>query len=224
MPTKTKKGVKRSEEVYSVHDGIDRVLNDSPERKFKESVELAFNLKNVDMEKPANRIDEEILLPHGTGKERKIAAFAGGEVALKAEEMGADALSSDAITKLAENRKQAKAFANKYDFIIAEVSMMPEIGKKLGVVLGPRGKMPAPLAPGVDVSPIVERMKKTIRVRSRDKVTFHTPIGNRAMGRDELTTNAETVVKRIVAKLENGPQNIRSIYITTTMGTAARVM
>ena len=224
MSSKNKKDVKGDGEVYSIRDGIERVLNDSPERKFRESVELAFNLRNVDMEKPANRIDEEILLPHGTGKDRKIAVFAGGEVALKAEEAGADALSAEAIAKLAENKKKAKAFANKYDFIIAEVSMMPEIGKKLGIVLGPRGKMPTPLAPGVDVAPIIERMKKTIRVRSRDKTTFHALIGTRDMSTDELVDNAETVIKRVVSKLENGAQNIRSVYVTTTMGTAARVM
>jgi len=102
--------------------------------------------------------------------------------------------------------------------------MMPEIGKKLGIVLGPRGKMPTPLAPGVDVQPIVERMKRTVRVRSRDKTTFHVLIGSRDMNEDEIVSNAETVLKRIESKLENGRQNIKSVYVTTTMGISGRVM
>jgi large subunit ribosomal protein L1 len=215
---------KGSEEVYSVLNGVSSVLTESPERKFKESVEMAFNLKNVDMDKPANRIDEEILLPHGSGRDRKVAVFAGGEVALKAKEAGADTFSQEEIGKMAADKKLAKAFANRYDFIIAEVAMMPEIGKKLGIVLGPRGKMPTPLAPGVDVQPIVERMKKTVRVRSGDKTTFHILIGKRGMSEDEIVSNAETVLKRIESKLENGRQNIKSVYITTTMGISGRVM
>ncbi|VUT28259.1 MAG: 50S ribosomal protein L1 [Candidatus Syntrophoarchaeum sp. GoM_oil] len=226
MSKKRKIGSKEgeNEEVYSIRNGISFILNNSPERKFKESVEVAFNLKNVDMEKPTNRIDEEILLPQGLGTERKVAVFAGGEVALKAKEAGADTFAVEEIDKLAKDRKVAKAFANKYDFIVAEVSMMPAIGKKLGIVLGPRGKMPTPLAPGVDVTPIVERLKKTIRARSRDKPTFHIPIGKRNMSEDELISNAETVIKRIESKLENGQQNIKSVYITTTMGVSGRVM
>ncbi|HDM36983.1 MAG TPA: 50S ribosomal protein L1 [Candidatus Syntrophoarchaeum butanivorans] len=224
MSKKTKKDGKGSDEVYSVRDGISLVLNNSPERKFTESVELAFNLKNVDMGKPKNRIDEEILLPHGPGRERKIAVFASGEVALKAQKAGADAFSPEEIDKLAEDKKKAKAFAREYDFIIAEASLMPIIGKKLGIILGPRGKMPTPLPPGVEVEPIVDRLKRTVRVRSRDKTTFHVLIGRRDMDVDELTENAETVIKRVESRLESGRQNIKSVYVTTTMGISGRVM
>ena len=68
-----------------------------------------------------------------------------------------------------------------FDFFIAEAPLMPVIGKRLGVVLGPRGKMPKPLPPGADPTPVIISLRNTVRVRSRDKKTFHAPIGTRDM-------------------------------------------
>lgn len=206
-------------------ESVKKILDISPQRKFEESVELAINLKNVDLSQPQNRIDEEIILPHGRGKPVKIAVFAKGEVAQQAKAAGADYIFDETdIDELANDPARARNLANEVDFFIAETAFMPKIGKTLGRVLGPRGKMPEPLTPDKDITQLINRARSSIKVRSKDRPTFHIPIGRRSMEPETLAENAETVLKRIEQKLERGTQNIRSVYIKTTMGPAVRVM
>jgi large subunit ribosomal protein L1 len=197
---------------------------DSPNRNFAESVDLAINLKNIDMSQPQNRIDEAVVLPSGLGKPVKIAVFASGELAIKAEDAGADIVfPPEQIEKLKEDKAKGKSIAKEYDFFLAEAPLMPSIGKNLGQILGPRGKMPEVVPPNADIGHIIKRLRKTVKLRSRDKKTFHTMIGCKAMTPEEITANIETILKHLGAKLASN-QNIHSIYVKTTMGPAVRVV
>ena len=93
----------------------------------------------------------------------------------------------------------------------------------LGVVLGPRGKMPRPVPPVADPGAIAKGLKDVAIVRSRDKVTFHTVIGTREQSLDALTQNGIEVWKRVTSKLERGSGNIRSFYVKTSMGPSIQV-
>jgi large subunit ribosomal protein L1 len=204
---------------------IQEAVNNAKERRFVETVDMAVNLRNVDMKRPENRIDAIVTLPHGLGKPRKIGVFARGETALKAKEAGADViLSPEDIDELAKNKREAKKLANSIDFFIAEAPLMPEIGRKLGPVLGPRGKIPQPIPPLSDPTPVIERLRNSIKIRTRDKPTFHAPIGTRNMDADKLAENALEVIKVVENKYENAPQVVKSIYIKTTMGPSVRVV
>ena len=101
---------------------------------------------------------------------------------------------------------------------------MPAIGKRLGQVLGPRGKMPTPLPPQADVTAVVTRLKKAIKIRSKDRMTFHTIIGNETMQPEQIADNIDAIINRIEGKLEKGKMNIGSVYVKTTMGPAVKVM
>ncbi|EDY34665.1 ribosomal protein, L1P family [Aciduliprofundum boonei T469] len=205
--------------LTAVKDAIEK----SKERKFLESVDLAINLKDVDLSIPKNRINEEVILPHGRGKEIKIGVFASGETALKAKNCADLVIAPEEIEKLAEDKRKARKIANQYDFFLAEAPLMGKIGKSLGIILGPRGKMPKPLPPGADPCPLVERLKKTVRMRSRDKRTFHVPVGTKNMEPEKIAGNIEEVIKRLETKLERGLQNIDSVYVKTTMGPAVKI-
>jgi large subunit ribosomal protein L1 len=204
---------------------IQDAVNNAKERKFVETVEMAVNLRNIDMKKPENRIDALITLPHGLGKPRKVGVFARGETALKAKDAGADAIfSPEDIDDLAKNKRKAKKIANSIDFFIAEAPLMPEIGKKLGPILGPRGKIPQPIPPLADPKPVVERLRKSVKVRTRDKTTFHAPIGIKTMEPDKIADNALEILKIVENKYENPSQVVKSVYVKTTMGPAVRVI
>ncbi len=208
-----------------IEKAVKEILEKSPKRNFKESVDLAINLKGVDMSKPKNRIDESIILPSGLGREIRVGVFARGETALKSEKAGANLIiPPDEIPKLGADKKKLRALIKDIDFFIAEAPLMPSIGKSMGPILAPRGKMPDPIPPGGDVGNLIERVRRTIKVRSRDRLTFHISIGARTMSPEELSNNAETVIKRIEGRLEKGSQNIRSVYLKTTMGQAVRVI
>ncbi|MEZ5335547.1 MAG: 50S ribosomal protein L1 [Methanolobus sp.] len=209
----------------SIVEAIEKLLAESPERKFSEGVELAINLKNLDMSQPKNRVDEEILLPHGLGKDLKIAVFAKGEVGLQAKDAGAESVfSEEDLAEMGEDKARARSVANEYDFFIAEVQYMAQIGKALGAILGPRGKMPTPLPPGKNVGDLINSARSSIRVRSKDKLTFHVSVGRRGMDVQKLAENIETVLSRVEGGLEKGKHNIKAIYVTTTMGKSVKVV
>lgn len=204
---------------------VKQALEEAPERKFTESVDIAFNLKNIDMSQPANRVDEEIILPNGLGKSIKLAVFAKGDIAQRATKAGADIiLDPEEIESLRDNKSKARELANDIDYFVSDVAYMPIIAKSLGPVLGPRGKMPEPLTPDKNIEDVIKKAKNSIKVRSKDKLTFHLPVGRRDMDPEKLAQNVQSVIDRIEHKLEKGKQNIRSVYVKTTMGPAVKVM
>lgn len=202
----------------NIYETVKKALEESKKRNFRESVDLAFNLKYVDLSDPKKRINEEILLPHGRGKPIKVAVFASGDTALKAKNAADIVITPEELDKLAEDKRKAKKLANQYDFFLAEAGLMTKIGKLLGVVLGPRGKMPKPIPPGSDPTNIIQSLKRTVRARSKERRTFHVPVGTRDMKPEDIAENIEEVLKKITGKLEKGSGNIDSVYVKTTMG------
>jgi large subunit ribosomal protein L1 len=205
---------------------VEKVLEESKKlgRKFKQNIDVVINLKNVDLNDAKNRIDEEVLLPHGRGRESKIAIFASGELALKAKEQVDLLIKPEDIEDLAKDKKKFKKIVEEHDFFLAEAPLMPTIGKTLGVVLGPRGKMPKPLPPQVDISGIVKNLRKTIKVRSKASKTFHVVAGKEEMDKEQIAENIDTIIKRVESRLERGRMNIGSVYIKTTMGPSVRLI
>jgi large subunit ribosomal protein L1 len=207
----------------SIQDAVSRALSDSPERNFRETVDLAINLRDLDLADPNNRVDESIVLPSGTGQDTQIVVFAEGETALRAEDVADQVLDSDDLEDLGDDDNAAKDLADETEFFIAEADMMQDIGRYLGTVLGPRGKMPTPLQPDDDVVETVNRMKNTVQVRSGERRTFHTRVGSEDMDAEGIADNIDVILRRLFTDLEKGPQNIDSVYVKTTMGPAVEV-
>ncbi len=212
-------------EQEKITEAVKQALEKSQQRKFSESIDLAINLKNLDMNQPQNRIDEEVILPNGIGKPIKIAVFAKGETAQRAKGAGADyVFDPDEIAVLGEDKARAKTLAEEVNFFISEAAYMPAIGKTLGQVLGPRGKMPIPLTPDKDIVAIINKSKNSVKVRSKDKMTFHISVGRKEMDPQKLSENIAAIINRIEHRYERGLYNVRSIYVKTTMGPAVRVV
>lgn len=203
-------------------DAIKKAVESAPERKFPESVEVAVNLKDVDLSVAKNRIDEEVVLPKGRGKPIRVCMFASGQLAFKAKEVADLVITPDQIEDLAGNKRKSRKMAEEYDFFIAEAPLMPVIGKRLGQVLGPRGKMPRPMPPTADPAPLIRSMRNTVRVRTKNVRTFHAPIGVRTMSIEDLAENLDFLLQRVASKLERGKFNIHSAFVKTTMGPAVR--
>lgn len=203
---------------------IKKAMDSGKERKFLESVELAINLKDIDLTNPKNRINEEVLLPHGRGKDIKIGVFGSGELAVKARKTADLVILAEELDTIAGDKKAAKQMVIEHDFFIAEAPLMPVIGKRLGIFLGSRGKMPKPIPPQADPAPIVKNLRSTVRLRSKERKTFHVPIGSKTMKPEDIAENLEVILKRLESKLDRGRMNIRSIYLKTTMGPSVRIM
>ena len=207
-----------------IEDAIKDILENSKERKFLESIELAINLKHVDLKNPKNRINQEIILPKGRGKDIKIGVFATGELAVKSKDVADIVITPEQIDEFAEDKRNSKKLINDYSFFIAEAPLMPTIGKSLGIILGPRGKMPKPIPPNANPEPIVNNLRNTVRARSKENRTFHVPIGTKNMTVEDILENADLVLKKIISMLERGKANIASAYIKSTMGRSIKIM
>ncbi len=206
-----------------IENAVSRALQDAPDRNFIESVDLAINLRDLDLNDPSNRIEESIVLPEGTGQETRIVVFADGETAVRAEGVADDVIDPDELDDLGDDDSRAKDLASETDFFIAEEALMPDIGRYLGTILGPRGKMPTPLSPDDDIVEVINRMKNTVQVRSGDRRTFHTLVGAEDMDATAIADNIDVILRRLYADLEKGPQNVDSVYVKTTMGPAVEV-
>ena len=204
-------------------EAITHAIEGAPERKFVEAIDISFTIKDVDLKNPNNRIQEEIRLPSGRGKAIKVAMFAASDAAKKARDAGIEVIDPSEIEELGKNKGKAKKLANSYDFFLSEVPHMGLIGRYLGVVLGPRGKMPRPVPPVVDPAVIAAGLQSTTVIKSRDKITFQASFGTLSQSHEELLKNALEVYNRVTSKLERGIGNIRSLYIKTSMGPANKI-
>ncbi len=207
----------------AIAEAVGEVRSKAKKRNFVQSIDLAINLKDLDMKKPENRIDEEVVLPHGRGKEVKIAIIADGELAHQAKKIVNRVVEKPELEDLAKDRREAKRIAEENDFFISQADLMPTVGRFLGPVLGPRGKMPKPVPPTVKIDPLVARLKKTVKIRSRDNNTFHLGVATEDMEDKGIVENVEAVLRFLENKLEKGSHNIKSIYLTSTMGPSIKI-
>jgi len=203
---------------------VQKALESAKKRNFVETVELAINLRDIDLSLPKNRIQEDIVLPKGRGKAINVTVIGGGELALKAKNVADLVIGPDELGTIADNKKQAKKIANDTDYFIAEAPLMAQVGKRLGTVLGPRGKMPKPIAPGADPAAMIDNLRKSVTVRSKDHKTFHVPVGTVNMSAEDIADNIDVVMSRVIGHLEKGKHNLDSAYIKTTMGASERLM
>jgi len=193
-------------------------------RKFAQSIDLVVKLREVDLKKPENRINETIALPNPPEKPLKVCVIASGDLATRAKAAGADMLvSRQDLENLGKDKKAARKLAVDYDFFIAEAPLMPLVGRGLGSLLGPRGKMPTPVPPNAAIDQIITGHRKMVRVRMREQPVLQCRVGTEDMPDDKLIENVQAVVSRIEQKLERGFKNISEVLLKTTMGKPVKV-
>lgn len=186
-------------------------------RKFLQTWDLSVSLKNIDLKKPENKLNLEFPLPEGRGKESKVI-FIVDTLLPEAKKTGALVLTKNDLEKLGKEKKKLKSYAKEYDWWFCEAPLMPLVGKTLGVVLGPRGKMPKPIPPKGSVQPFVEMSKRLVRIRLRDSPVIHVPVGTENMKEEQIMKNIVAVMNFIKEKLPKGRGNIKGAHIKLTMG------
>jgi large subunit ribosomal protein L1 len=208
-----------SVDTKTLIESVKEAKSKAEKKKFTQSVELVINLRDIDMKKPENKIQESIELPYAVGKKSKVCVIASGELALRARRAGADLVIERAeLESLGGDKKRQKTLVNEYDYFISEAPLMPVVGRVLGAVLGPKGRMPTPVAPNANIGDIIEKQRKTVQIRLRGQPILQCRIGTEDMSDQQIAENVETVIRRLEGKLKRGLKNIRSIVIKTAMG------
>ena len=193
------------------------------ERKFKESLELYITLKDIDVKK-GFALNEVIQLPKKMSKPASVCVMASGDTGLKAKNANADqVISEDELTKLGTDKRKSRKVINKHDFFLADTKLMPVVGKTLGQLLGPRGKMPTPLPFNAPIESFLDRFRSSIRVKSKGSLSMSCKVGEESMEDADIAVNANAVATTIEKKLPNGEKNIKKIMFKTTMGKVVKV-
>ena len=208
----------------TILNAVKEAREKSEKRKFNQSVELILKLQEIDMKSPEAKIQEVVELPHALEKPNKICVIASGELAMKARKANADhVVERSELEGLAGKKQEMRKIANEYDFFIAEAPLMPLIGKTLGSVLGPRGKMPVPVPPSADIASLIAKHRKTVTIRLRNQPTLQSRIGMENMKDEEITENILAVLRVLEGKLKRGMKNIKFAYIKTAMGAPVKI-
>lgn len=210
--------------MAKIAEAVQKARTTGKQRNFTQSIDLVINLREIDLSKPENRINEEIVLPHGRGRDIKVAVIADGELALQAQKAGADlVITRKGIEEYAKDKKKLKQIANVHKFFVAQTDIMPLVGKHFGPVLGPRGKMPKPVPSNIAIAPLLERLKKTVRLQLKERPILHVVIGNEKMDNEKIAENVEAVLARLEMALDKGKNQIGSVYIKSTMGSPVKL-
>ena len=196
---------------------IKKAKEETKKRKFKQSIELIINFKDIDVKK-GFAINEVVQLPK-TSSPATVCVIATGDMNQKAKAAKADSvIGNEELSKYEANKRESRKFINKYDFFLADTQIMPTVGKALGQLLGPRGKMPTPVPFNAPIDAFLARFRTSIKVRTRASLSISCKIGDESMEDADLAINAFTVLSAIEKKLPNGEKNIRKVMIKTTMG------
>ena len=207
------------ETLYSPLEAI-KLLKSAPETKFDETVEVHFNL-GLNVRHAEQQLRGTLMLPHGSGKDVRVAVFAEGEKAKEAEEAGADVVGSADLAKRVE-----EGFTD-FDVAIATPDQMGNVGK-LGRILGPRGKMPNPKTGTVtmDVGKAVTEAKAgKLEYRTDRGANVHVAIGKRSFDERLLVENYAALIEEIMRAKPAAAKGryIRRVTLTTTMGPGIHV-
>ena len=208
-----------------IEEAVKKVLEESKPRNFTQSIDVVITINDLDVNKPENRLDEEVLLPNGRGKDVTVAFIAEGELAYQAEKAGADiVIDKEKLEELGKNRPEAKKSANTYDFFVAQADLMPTVGRFLGPVLGPRKKMPKPIPASANPEVILGRLKSTVKIRVKDQPLIQSIVGSEDMTEAQIAENIDAVIDVLDRNLEQGSKQIKAMYLKTTMGPVTRVI
>jgi large subunit ribosomal protein L1 len=215
LNTKVKKNL-----VYTWDDAL-KLAKETSKVKFDASVELHINL-GIDPKKGDQQIRSTVVLPHGTGKSKKIAAFVSPEKEKDAKEAGADLVcGEDEIKKIKETEKV------DFDIAVTTPDMMPKLAS-IAKVLGPKGLMPNPKTDtvGPNIKKIIEELKKgKITFKNDDTGNVHVSIGKVSFSEAQLKENLTAFMEALKKTKPSSSKGtfMKNIVVQSTMGPAIKI-
>ncbi|MGC8568600.1 MAG: 50S ribosomal protein L1 [Nitrososphaeria archaeon] len=200
--------------MVKLEELLDEALKSSKRRNFVQSVDVIVTIdKN---RAKAQTFNELVYLPVKFRSPDEIVIIGSGDVALEAKRQNLRLVDPDTLDRLATNKREAKKLATRSFAFIAEASLMPRVGKALGPILAPRGKMPVPIPNVAALQATFERLLGATRLRGRNVFGVQAKIGYENMSKEDLLKNAKALIDYLEKKLP--PKSIDRIGFKLTMG------
>lgn len=193
-------------------------LRKEKKRKFNQTVELIINLRKIDVKK--TQLNFFVSVPFKV-KEKKICAF------LEVKNENVDTITPDEFKRYS-NKKDIKKLSKKYDFFIAESSLMPKVAATFGKVLGPAGKMPSPQLGIIsntgkkDIEDVIKKVNSNIRIKLKEP-SIKVAIGKESNKDEEILENIMSVYNSVIKNLPKGKENVKNILIKFSMSKPQKV-
>lgn len=203
-------------------EAIKKARESSKKRNFKQTFDLAINLKNIDLRKPENKIKAEVNLPNAPGRKMKIGVIVD-RLSTEAKDLeDVYVIKKEELDNIGKNKKIAKKIASECTSFIAEAPLMPLVGKNLGPVLAPRNLMPLPIPPTANLKSLIESRRNIIRIQLKTSPAIHLSVGTEEMADEKVAENVDAIVKGIIASLPKGKEQVKNFVIKLTMGPAIK--
>jgi large subunit ribosomal protein L1 len=205
-------------DINAVMRAVEEAKAKAKKRRFKQSYELIVRFRDFDVKNQNNRFNVTVVLPHPLqGKTPKVCVMATGAMVLAAKEANADAvLTREDIEKLAGNKKEIRKLAQSYDYFVATPDLMVLIGRVMGQILGPRNKMPEVVQPNADIKAVIERLRRSVRVRVKDQPQIMCRVGTEDMDSKQVSENIVAVLEEVLKRVR--PEQLGEVSVKLTMG------
>merc|ERR1712071_41331 len=189
---------------------------ETKKRKFMETIDLQIGLKNYDPQKD-KRFSGTVKLRHVPRPKFSVCMFGDQQHCDEAKAKGIPFMSADDLKKLNKQKKLVKKLAKKYDAFLASESLIKQIPRLLGPGLNKAGKFPSLLTHGDNIDEKINDLKSTIKFQMKKVLCLSVAIGNLEMDEDQLVQNIHLAINFLVSLLKKHWQNVRSLYIKSTM-------
>ena len=208
----------------SLRSAIEKILEQATEKKrgFTETVELQIGLKNYDPQKD-KRFSGTVKLPFPCKPRMKFCMLGDQQHCDEAEKIGLDHKDVDSLKKFNKNKKLVKKMAKQYDAFLASESVIRQIPRLLGPGLNKAGKFPALTTHNDNLDDKLLNIKSTVKFQLKKALCLGVAVGHCELEAHQLQLNIQLAINFLVSLLKKNWQNVRSLYIKTTMGTPVRL-
>ena len=205
----------------SVVEALKKLRSETKERKFKQSVELIVNLKDLNLKNPDEQVEFFTNTPNPFQK-RKVCAIVDGELLEEAKKTCDKVITVGELSEYQKDKKLTKKLGAEYDYFIAQANIMGKVAGTFGRVLGPRGKMPNPKAgcvvpPKATLGPLYERLQSTVKVSAKKFPVIQLKIGTEEMSDEDIAKNIMYFYGQIEHHLPKERHNIKGALVKFTM-------
>lgn len=212
--------------VEVVQEAIANILQFSQEKKrnFVETIELQIALKNYDPQKD-KPFTGTVVLPTIAKEKLRVCIIGDAKHSVEAQKLGYDVRTEDDLAKLKKNKKLVKKLANSYDAFLASASLIRKLPRLLGPGLNKARKFPTALGPNDDIDARVQSLKASVKFQLKSKKTLclGCAVGNVNLSAEEIQTNVITAINFFVSLLPKHWQQVKRLYLHSTMGPSQRI-
>ncbi|ORX88410.1 60S ribosomal protein L1-B [Basidiobolus meristosporus CBS 931.73] len=210
--------------VAAVRESVRVVLAESQEkaRKFTETIELQIGLKNYDPQRD-KRFSGTIKLPNVPRPKMSVCVLGDAHHCDQAKEQGLESMSVEDLKKLNKNKKLIKKLAKKYDAFLASEALIKQIPRLLGPGLHKAGKFPTPVSHNDNLTDKADELRSTIKFQLKKVLCLGVAVGHVQMTEDQVLGNIMLSINFLVSLLKKNWQNVKSLYIKSSMGKPQRL-